>query len=218
MLKSYSSRSEGNIFPLRKWPLLELRPIIIIFRSLWRRLLAHNFFLLIAIFSVEWQCRLVCSEIAEHRSWVLESTRRLFSRIQQPSSLVRIIKGRWFLTACISHVLIQTPALLTSDQRLQIVPIYTKMTSPWASRIRAGKIFLAIVLTVHVGTVYLKPLLIPGKNSTKSDNGPHNQQTCDWWNTSITPCYQLQYWLWMHSRPFIHSFISHSIDLIQMWN
>lgn len=79
----------------------------------------------------------------------------------------------------ISHVLIQTPALLTSDQWLQIVPVYTKMTSPWASRIRAGKIFLAVVLTVHVGTVYLKPLLIPDKNSTKSDNGPHNQQTCD---------------------------------------
>lgn len=53
------------------------------------------------------------------------------------------------------------------------------MTSPWASRIRAGKIFLAIVLAVHVGTLYLKPLLIPDKNSTKSDNGPHNEQTCD---------------------------------------
>jgi hypothetical protein len=53
------------------------------------------------------------------------------------------------------------------------------MTSPWASRIRAGKIFLAVVVTVHVGTLYLKPLLIPEKNSTESDNGSHNQQTCE---------------------------------------
>jgi hypothetical protein len=53
------------------------------------------------------------------------------------------------------------------------------MTSAWASRIRAGKIFLAVVLTVHVGTLYVKPLLIPAKNSTKSDNGPKNQQACD---------------------------------------
>jgi len=143
--------------------------------------------LLIAIFSIVCQCLLVRFDVVEHRSWVLECTRWLFSRIQQPSSLVRIIKGRWFLTACISHVLIQTPALHTSDQWLQIVSIYTKMTSPWASRIRAGKIFLAIVLTVHVGTLYLKPLLIPGKNSIKSDNGPHNQQTCDWRNTSVLP-------------------------------
>lgn len=58
-----------------------------------------------------------------------------------------------------------------------------QMTSPWTSRIRAGKIFLAVVVTMHVGTLYLKPVLSPGKDSTKSDNREHNQQTCDWWST-----------------------------------
>lgn len=43
------------------------------------------------------------------------------------------------------------------------------MKSSWASKIRAGKILLAAVLAVHIGTFYLKPLLIPDKRMMTSD-------------------------------------------------
>jgi hypothetical protein len=51
------------------------------------------------------------------------------------------------------------------------------MTSPWASKIRAGKIFLAAVLAVHIGTLYLKPLLIPGKSTVTSDDDESKNET-----------------------------------------
>jgi hypothetical protein len=54
------------------------------------------------------------------------------------------------------------------------------MPSPWKSRVRAGKIILGIVLAMHIGTYYLKPLLISDKNILKSDTGEHKKQTkCD---------------------------------------
>jgi hypothetical protein len=52
------------------------------------------------------------------------------------------------------------------------------MKSPWASKIRAGKIFLAAVLAVHIGTFYLKPLLIPDKSMvTSDDDHDHREQS-----------------------------------------
>jgi hypothetical protein len=50
--------------------------------------------------------------------------------------------------------------------------------SPWASKIRAAKIFLAAVLSVHIATFYLKPLLIPDKSmvvNTGNDDEPKKQ-------------------------------------------
>jgi hypothetical protein len=54
----------------------------------------------------------------------------------------------------------------------------TAEKSPWASKIRVGKIFLAAVLAVHIGTFYLKPLLIPDKSivvNTGNDDEPKKQ-------------------------------------------
>jgi hypothetical protein len=51
------------------------------------------------------------------------------------------------------------------------------MISPWASKIRAGKIFLAAVLAVHIGTFYLRPLLIPDKSMVTSDSGEPKKET-----------------------------------------
>jgi hypothetical protein len=51
------------------------------------------------------------------------------------------------------------------------------MTSPWASKVRTGKIILGIALAMHIGTYYLKPLLISDKNMLKSDNCEHKKQT-----------------------------------------
>lgn len=53
------------------------------------------------------------------------------------------------------------------------------MKSPWASKIRAGKIFLAPVLAVHIGTFYLKPLLIPDKRMVTSDDDEPKKQTAN---------------------------------------
>jgi hypothetical protein len=51
------------------------------------------------------------------------------------------------------------------------------MASSWTSRIKAAKIILAVVLVMHVGTYYLKPLLISDKNKLQ---GEHKKQTkCD---------------------------------------
>lgn len=57
------------------------------------------------------------------------------------------------------------------------------MTSPWASKVRTGKIILGIALAMHIGTYYLKPLLISDKNMLKSDNCEHKKQTKydKWW-------------------------------------
>jgi hypothetical protein len=51
------------------------------------------------------------------------------------------------------------------------------MTSPWASKIRVAKIFLIAVLAVHIGTFYLKPLLIPDKSMATSDDDEPKKQT-----------------------------------------
>jgi hypothetical protein len=53
------------------------------------------------------------------------------------------------------------------------------MKSPWTSKIRAGKIFLAAVLAVHIGTFYLKPLLIPDKSMVTSDGDEPKKQTAN---------------------------------------
>jgi hypothetical protein len=56
----------------------------------------------------------------------------------------------------------------------------TPGTSPWTSKIRAGKIFLAAVLAVHIGTFYLKPLLIPDESKVidkVNDDAPKKQTT-----------------------------------------
>jgi hypothetical protein len=53
------------------------------------------------------------------------------------------------------------------------------MNSPWASKIRAGKIFLAAVLAVHIGTFYLKPLLIPDKSMVTNDDDEPKKQTAN---------------------------------------
>lgn len=48
------------------------------------------------------------------------------------------------------------------------------MTS-WASRVRAGKMILVVIFAVHIGTYYLKPLLISDKNISKSDSSEHKK-------------------------------------------
>jgi hypothetical protein len=54
------------------------------------------------------------------------------------------------------------------------------MASSWTSRIKAAKIILVVVLVMHVGTYYLKPLLISDKNKLQGDTGEHKKQTkCD---------------------------------------
>ena len=59
---------------------------------------------------------------------------------------------------------------------LKIIPFFFAVlnmpsgSSAWASRMKVGKMVLVAVLALHIGTYYVKPLLIPEKNLSNNED------------------------------------------------